>query len=217
MAIAVRFLSGSLEGREFKIEKDVARIGDAADVDVRVNPDDPDNAGARDRVIEVFRDGNVFRIHSIGNREISAQGETAIDKKIDAGEEIRFGAWGPVFVVEVPGSASAPEPMARTAPISNKSLESTGKNRIREVLVRTESGEKPVGPKTVYMMIQDALGKARDTDAGVMQRGTIFVREMVSDTIHNATRSLRIGLALLAAASTKKSVAEGRAAGDKHA
>jgi len=120
--------------------------------------------------------------------------------------------------------------MARTAPISNKGLESTGKNRIREVLVRTESGEKPVGPKTVYMMIQDALGKARDTDAGVMQRGTIFVREMVSDTIHNATRSLRIGLALLAAAllvvsaalvyglvSTKQSVAEGRVAAQKSA
>src|SRR5207247_1573162 len=129
-----------------------------------------------------------------------------IDKKIDAGEEVRFGAWGPVFVLEVPGSAAASaaaaesSPLARTAPIGNKSVESTGKNRIREVFVRTESGEKPVGPKTVYMMIQDALGKVRETDAGVMQRGTIFVKEMVSDAIHHATRSLRIGLALLAAA-----------------
>lgn len=224
MAIAVRFLSGSLSGREFRIEKDVLRIGDAPEVDIRIDPTAPDNAGARDRVIEIFRDGNRFRIHSAGSREISAQGETSIDRRVVGGEEIRFGAWGPVFTVlavgEVsaaaavpepptaampilPDAAAAPPPAPTTSPITPPPAaeNSFWRRRKKEAApLTTESGEKPVGPKTVYMMIQDALGKARETQGGALERGTIFLREMVSETIQNATRSLKIGLALMAGA-----------------
>src|SRR4051794_29571687 len=113
MSIAVRFLSGSLEGREFEIDKDAIRVGDAPDVDIPVDPNGRDNGGARDRIIEVFRDRDTFRIHSTGNRELPAQGETAVDRKVSPGEEIRFGAWGPIFTVLSP----APSRREITAPV----------------------------------------------------------------------------------------------------
>jgi hypothetical protein len=50
------------------------------------------------------------------------------------------------------------------------------------------------------MMIQDALGKARETDGGGLSRGSVFIREVVTDSIHNATRSFKVGLALLGGA-----------------
>ena len=51
------------------------------------------------------------------------------------------------------------------------------------------------------IMIQDALSKAREQgDAGFVEKGTVFVREIVSDTIQSATRSLKIGLLLTGAA-----------------
>lgn len=202
MGIAVRFLSGSYEGREFVVEKDILRIGDAEDVDIRVDPSLPENAGARDRVIEVFRDGNLFRIHSIGSREISAQGEMAIDRKVEPGEDVRFGAWGPVFTLASSAgalSSTAPvRPVAAQRPAPTPPPQSRAPVDVRDI--RTESGEKPVGPKTVYMMIQDALGKAKGVEGSALERGTVFVREMVSDTIRSATRSLKIGLAFMAAA-----------------
>lgn len=200
MAIVVRFLSGSLLGRDFEFGKDVIRVGDDPAADVRINPDAPDDSGARNRVIEVSRVGEKFRIRSTGSREISAQGEGSGERVLTAGEEIRFGAWGPIFVV----SARSDEAPAGeiTAPIPALADETASKKKLRTgpIDVRTLSGERPVGPKTVYMMIQDALGKARETDGGTVQRGTVFIREMVGDTIDNATRSLKIGLALLAAA-----------------
>src|SRR5262245_54920119 len=97
MPIAVRFLSGSMEGLEYEIPKEAIRIGDSEDADIRVDPGARDNGGARDRIVEVYREGDLYRIHSTGNREISAQGDTAIDRKVSLGEEIRFGAWGPIF------------------------------------------------------------------------------------------------------------------------
>jgi len=225
MAIAVRFLSGSLEGREFEVDKDAIRIGDAPDADIPIDPSQKDNGGARDRIVEIARDGDMFRVHSTGSRELSAQGDTAIDRKVPAGEEIRFGAWGPVFTVVWggPRDTTAPVPVAELAPrppspgdasaarrravemggaaapspgdqsaARRKALESTGG-------FRTASGEKPVGPKTVHMMIQDALGKARESEGG-LARGSVFIREVVTDSIQNATRSFKIGIALLGAA-----------------
>ncbi len=51
------------------------------------------------------------------------------------------------------------------------------------------------------IMIQDALSKAREQgDAGFVEKGTVFVREVVTDTIQSATRSLKIGLLLTGAA-----------------
>jgi hypothetical protein len=204
MAIAVRFLSGSLEGRQFEVDKDAIRIGDSPDADIPVDPAQRDNAGARDRIVEVVREGDTYRVHSTGNRELSAQGETAIDRRVPPGEEIRFGAWGPIFQI-VPTGGGVPE---ITAPVQfdtlpprtpavpapddsasrKKKLETTGG-------FRTASGEKPVGPKTVYMMIQDALGKAREADG--LSKGSVFIREVVTDSIQNATRSFKIGIALL--------------------
>ena len=50
-------------------------------------------------------------------------------------------------------------------------------------------------------MIQDALSKAREQgEAGFVDKGTVFVREIVFDTIQSATRSLKIGLVLTGAA-----------------
>jgi len=85
MAIAVRFLSGSLEGREFEVDKDAIRIGDAPDADITIDPAAKENGGARDRVVEVYRQGDTFRVHSGGNRELSAQGDTAIDRQVPPG------------------------------------------------------------------------------------------------------------------------------------
>lgn len=225
MAISIRFLSGSLEGRVFEFDRDAVRVGDAPEVDLRIDPNEKDNAGARDRVIEVIRDANGFRLHSTGNRELSAQGDTTIDRMVRPGEEVRFGAWGPIFQIgePIPGA---------TAPIRVGGDDSTASRRRKEKDVRAEfktpSGETPVGPKTVYMMIQEALGKARETDGGLVERGTIFVREMVNDTIRNATRQLKIGLALMGAAlvvmavvlfssitSTKQSIREANASADR--
>jgi len=229
MAIAVRFLSGSLEGREFEVDKDAIRIGDAPDADIPIDPAQKDNGGARDRIVEVMRVGDTYRVHSTGNRELSAQGDTAIDRTVPPGEEIRFGAWGPIFTIQERGhrERTAPIPIVAAAPppprppavaddsaarrplaaaddsaarravsagddsaARKKKLETTGG-------FRTASGEKPVGPKTVYMMIQDALGKARETDGGGLSRGSVFIREVVTDSIQNATRSFKIGMALL--------------------
>lgn len=197
MAILVRFLSGSLDGREFTFDRDVIRIGDAEDADLPVNPEGPGDAGARDRVIEVLRDGNTFRVMSIGNRELSAQGDTTIDRRVEAGEEIRFGAWGPVFAVYVAEAGRGR--MGTTSPVSLDETSPSG-SRKRKIVFQTPSGETPVGPKTVFMMIQDALGRARETDAGVMERGTVFVRNMITQTLERSTRSLKIGLALMGGA-----------------
>lgn len=232
MAISIRFLSGSLEGQVFEFDRDVIRVGDAPDVDLKVDPLERDNAGARDRVIEVFRDSNGFRLHSTGNRELSAQGDTTIDRMVKAGEEVRFGAWGPIFQVAEPAVPHHPSTVSgATAPI-RVGDDSTASRRKKDKDVRMEfktpSGETPVGPKTVYLMIQEALGKARETDGGVVERGTIFVREMVGETIRHATRQLKIGLALMAAAlvvlavvlvsniaSTKRSLTEASAVSDR--
>ena len=206
MAILVRFQTGSLKGRAFEVDAEVVRIGDAEDADIRVDPTEPDNAGARDRVIEVFRDGKAFRIHSIGNRDISAQGETAIDRRVEPDEDVRFSAWGPIFTValvsgtvanaeSITAKYKAPAPSKAKAPAAAPAPAATAAAAGIPV-----SLERPVGPKTVHMMIQDALGKARGTDGGTMVRGTVFVRSMVHDTIHSATRSLKIGLALMGGA-----------------
>src|SRR5947209_1047142 len=104
MSIAVRFLSGSLEGYEVEIDQDAIRVGDAPAADVPLDPNDKDTGGARDRISEIFRDGALYRLHSPGNRELSAQGDTAIDRKVPAGEEIRFGAWGPIFTIVQAGT-----------------------------------------------------------------------------------------------------------------
>jgi hypothetical protein len=117
------------------------------------------------------------------------------------GGEVRFGAWGPVFTAR----SLSPE-VSRTAPVpvfddtgSSRRGDDTASRKGRSVL--TASGEKPIGPKTVMVMIQDALSKAREQgDAGFVEKGTVFVREVVADTITSATRSLKIGLLLTAAA-----------------
>src|SRR5204862_5853434 len=43
-------------------------------------------------------------------------------------------------------------------------------------------------------------GKARDTEGGGLARGSVFIREVVTDSIQNATRSFKIGLGLLGGA-----------------
>jgi uncharacterized protein YoxC len=209
MSIVVRFVSGSLLEREFSFPKDQIRIGDAEGVDLRVDPAQPGDGGARGRVIEVSVEDGGLRVRSAGDRELSAQGEFPLDHVVADGGEIRFGAWGPVFSVRHVSSEAS-----RTAPIpvfddsasrrpddtaSRRRGEDTASRKGRNVL--TPSGEKPIGPKTVMVMIQDALSKAREQgDAGFVEKGTVFVREVVSDTIQSATRSLKIGLLLTAAA-----------------
>ena len=203
MGMVVRFLSGSLLGRDFEFAKNAVRVGDDPDADIRIDPEEKENAGARNRVIEVLRDGNTFRIRSAGNREISSQGDDRlVDRNIAVGEEIRFGAWGPIFVVSP--KASEDPALSVTTPIAIPDMDDSAPRlrSKRETItdIRTLSGERPVGPKTVYMMIQDALGKAQGSDGGPVQRGTVFIQEMVGETIRNATRSLKIGLGLLGAA-----------------
>jgi hypothetical protein len=203
MGMVVRFLSGSLLGRDFEFGKDVVRVGDDPDADIRIDPEEKEDAGARNRVIEVLREGDKFRIRSAGNREISAQGDDRlVDRDITVGEEIRFGAWGPIFVVSP--KASEDPALSVTTPIATPEMDDSAPRlrRKKETItdVRTVSGERPVGPKTVYMMIQDALGKAQGSEGGPVQRGTVFIQEMVSETIRNATRSLKIGIGLLGAA-----------------
>ena len=209
MPIVVRFQSGSLSGREFSFASEAVRIGDAEGVDLRLDPSLPGDGGARGRVIEISVEGSGFRVRSAGDRELSAQGEAPLDHPVGDGGEVRFGAWGPVLTVQ----RLSPE-VSRTAPLtvfdesaakrpedtaSRRRAEDTASRKGRSVL--TASGEKPVGPKTVMVMIQDALSKAREQgDAGFVEKGTVFVREIVSDTIQSATRSLKIGLVLLAAA-----------------
>ncbi len=204
MSIAVRFLSGSLEGREFEVDKDAIRIGDAPDADIPIDPSQKDNGGARDRIVEVMREGDGYRVHSAGNREVSAAGETTIDRKVPAGEEIRFGAWGPVFTIVSRGvpERTAPVPIVvepPQPPAVSPGDDSAARKRKLETTggFRTASGEKPVGPKTVYMMIQDALGKAQQSEGGGFARGSVFIREVVTDSIQNATRSFKIGITLL--------------------
>ena len=209
MPIVVRFQSGSFSGREFSFPSEVVRIGDAEGVDLRVDPTQPGDGGARGRVIEIAPDGSGFRVVSAGDRELSAQGEAPLDHSVADGGEVRFGAWGPVFTVhrlslEVSRTAPMPvfEESAAKRPedtASRRRVEDTASRKGKSIL--TASGEKPVGPKTVMVMIQDALSKARDQgDAGFVEKGTVFVREIVSETIQSATRSLKIGLVLLAAA-----------------
>src|SRR5258705_4967970 len=111
MAIAVRFLSGSLEGREFEVDKDAIRIGDAPDADIPIDPAQKDNGGARDRIVEVMRAGDTYRVHSSGNRELSAGGDTAIDRTVPPGEEIRVGALGPIFTILEARERTAPIPI----------------------------------------------------------------------------------------------------------
>lgn len=199
MAIKVRFLSGTMEGREFTFPSDRVRIGDDTEVDLKVV-----DGGARNRVIEVAREGGRYHARSSGDRELSAQGEIPLDREVTLGEELRFGAWGPIFVLETP-PANAAAPEQRTAPIPKMAapepptvVEPAPEPKGASLL--TPSGERPVGPKTVHMMIQDALGKARETEGGALSRSSVFVRELITETIQNATRSLKIGLALLVAA-----------------
>ena len=207
MPIVVRFLSGSLTDRDFSFPGEVVRVGDAEGVDLRVDPAAPGDGGVRGRVIEISTEGAGFRIRSAGNRDLSAQGEYPLDHPVPDGGEVRFGAWGPVFTVrrvsaELPFTAPQPFPAVEPAraddTASRRKGEDTGSRR-RSVL--TASGEKPVGPKTVMVMIQDALSKAREQgDSGIVEKGTVFVREVVADTITSATRSLKIGLLLTGAA-----------------
>lgn len=209
MSIAVRFVSGSLVDREFSFPKEFIRIGDAEGVDLRLDPAQPGDGGARGRVIEISLEEAGIRVRSAGDRELSAQGEFPLDHVVNNGGEVRFGAWGPVFTVR-----HFPSEATRTAAVSvfessatRRADESTARRRAEESASKkgraglTASGEKPVGPKTVMIMIQDALSKAREQgDAGVVEKGTVFVREIVADTIQSATRSLKIGLALTGAA-----------------
>jgi hypothetical protein len=209
MPIVVRFHSGSLSDREFSFPKEVVRVGDAEGVDLRVDPAQPGDGGARGRVIEISVEGSGFRIRSAGDRDLSAQGEFPLDHAVADGGEVRFGAWGPVFTVR-----GFSQEVSRTAPVpvfeesaTRRPDDSASRRRVEDTASRkgrslaTASGEKPVGPKTVMVMIQDALSKAREQgDAGFVEKGTVFVREVVADTIQSATRSLKIGLVLLAAA-----------------
>lgn len=208
MPIVVRFSSGSLSEREFSFPAEYVRVGDAEGVDLRIDPAQPGDGGARGRVIEISVEGSGLRVRSAGNRELSAQGEAPLDHLVADGGEVRFGAWGPVFTVRRLSGESS-----RTAPIpvfdesaTRRSDDTAARKRhdesaSRRKSVLTASGEKPVGPKTVMVMIQDALSKAREQgDAGFVEKGTVFVREVVADTIQSATRSLKIGLLLTAAA-----------------
>jgi hypothetical protein len=217
MSIAIRFVSGSLIDREFSFPKELVRVGDAEGVDLRVDPTQPGDGGARGRVIEISEERDGLRVRSAGDRELSAQGEFPLDHLVADGGEVRFGAWGPVFTVRhflSDASRTAPlavfdDSVSRRADdsasrrtddsASRRRVEDTASRKGRSVL--TASGEKPIGPKTVMIMIQDALSKAREQgDAGFVEKGTVFVREVVSDTIQSATRSLKIGLLLTGAA-----------------
>ena len=217
MSIAVRFVSGSLIDREFSFPKELVRVGDAEGVDLRVDPSQPGDGGARGRVIEISEERDGLRVRSAGDRELSAQGEFPLDHLVADGGEVRFGAWGPVFTVrhflsdasrtaplavfDDSASRRADDSASRRADdsASRRKVEDTASRKGRSVL--TASGEKPIGPKTVMIMIQDALSKAREQgDAGFVEKGTVFVREVVSDTIQSATRSLKIGLLLTGAA-----------------
>ena len=207
MPIVVRFVSGSLSEREFSFPKETVRIGDGDGVDLRVDPAQAGDGGARGRVIEISVEGAGFRVRSAGNRELSAQGEAPLDHPVADGGEVRFGAWGPIFTVRgvfAETSRTAPVPVfddsatRRPDEVARRGADETASRR-RSVL--TASGEKPIGPKTVMVMIQDALSKAREQgDAGFVEKGTVFVREVVADTITSATRSLKIGLVLTGAA-----------------
>lgn len=222
MSIVVRFVSGSLADQGFSFDKDVVRVGDADGVDLRLDPAQPGDGGARGRVIEVSVEGRGFRVRSAGNRELSAQGDFPLDHPIEDGGEVRFGAWGPIFTVHraaVDAGRTAPVPaFAQVAPVAPPAApprsggfaapaeaaatsQPGADSSARRKSVLTATGEKPVGPKTVMVMIQDALSKAREQgDAGFVEKGTVFVREVVADTIQSATRSLKIGLLLAAAA-----------------
>ena len=216
MSIAVRFVSGSLIDREFSFPKELVRVGDAEGVDLRVDPAQPGDGGARGRVIEISLEDAGLRVRSAGDRELSAQGEFPLDHLVADGGEVRFGAWGPVFTVRhFSSEASRTAPVAVFDDSASRRDDSASRGRRQRLPpggtpprgppegrnVLTASGEKPVGPKTVMIMIQDALSKAREQgDAGFVEKGTVFVREVVSDTIQSATRSLKIGLLLTGAA-----------------
>ena len=47
MSIVVRFVSGSLADQGFSFDKDVVRVGDADGVDLRLDPAQPGDGGAR--------------------------------------------------------------------------------------------------------------------------------------------------------------------------
>ena len=113
MSIAVRFVSGSLIDREFSFPKEFVRIGDAEGVDLRVDPAQPGDGGARGRVIEISVEDAGLRVRSAGDRELSAQGEFPLDHLVADGAEVRFGAWGPVFTVR-----HFPSEASRTAPVA---------------------------------------------------------------------------------------------------
>ncbi|MCC6129356.1 MAG: hypothetical protein IT186_05465 [Acidobacteria bacterium] len=226
MAIVIKFSSGLLEGREFKFESDVIRIGDGPDTDVKL-----EDGGARGRVVEIQREGTGFRIRSMGDRDLSAQAGMPLDRHVEPGDEVRFGAWGPIFILnnlnirtsQAPDQRTAPiavppaaapsqpaphvtAPMApvepKTASVPTPGLEDSA-SRKKKSLLDTSSGlggDRPIGIKTVSMMIQDALGKAKESEAGVMEKSTMFIRELVTDTMKSGTRNLKAGLVLLGVA-----------------
>ena len=87
MSIVVRFVSGSLIDREFSFPKDLVRVGDAEGVDLRVDPAQPGDGGARGRVIEISEEAGGLRVRSAGDRELSAQGELCLLYTSDAADE----------------------------------------------------------------------------------------------------------------------------------
>jgi peptidoglycan hydrolase CwlO-like protein len=226
MAIVVRIVSGILEGREFKFEADKLRMGDGPDVDVQL-----EDGGARGRVVEIEREGTGFHIRSMGDRDLSAQSGQPLDRVVEPGDQVRFGAWGPIFILNNLNIRTAQALDQRTAPISSVAtpgpipalptvpitaapvepktqavaapgLEDSASKKRKSVLDATAGlgADRPLGIKTVSMMIQDALGKAKESEAGVMEKSTMFIRELVTDTMKSGTRNLKLGLMLLGAA-----------------
>lgn len=224
MKIEIRFLSGARAGQRVELQaKDTIRLGRLPENDV--NFDVTKDLDVSGRHAELRREADGFYLVDSGSSNGTFAGGNKVTRlRVASGQEVSFGKSGPRILIlfgpedgpvppapltPVAGAASAPPagPVgvavagagavvapALAAPAAPAPAEAPAS--VGEAAAAAIGPERKVGARTVAMMIDAALTKAKEKPGG-MGKSTVFLKSMVGQAVTKSTRRFKIVSVLL--------------------
>lgn len=180
MRIEVRFVGGALDGHRMELpDRERVCIGRHPDNDVVF--DAQHDLSVSSHHAELRREADGYYLYDLGSSNGTFLGQGRITRlRIASGQEVVFGQGGPRlqfrFVDDAPTLPTGDTPSPGGEPSAAARLEAGGK----------------VGARTVAMMIDSALDKARSSGGGGMGKSTVFVRSMVNQAVRKSTSKFKV-------------------------
>jgi V8-like Glu-specific endopeptidase len=171
MTIRIHHVQGANQGRSQSFEGDVVRFGRRDECEVRFHP--TTDAAASGLHAEIRRENGAWVFVDLGSSNGSYLGGQPISRLgLAGGELIEIGRGGPVIRVDL--GSMAPRPRTEIQPAAGASSE-----------------RRPVGSRTIGVMIQAALEQSRNRRTGKVPTAA-FIRAVAGEAVRNGSRTFKI-------------------------